>query len=418
MNSEYNWKKYCVIYICALIAAILIIAAINLLVDPHGRFLLVNQPGFNLDKPTVGNLGRVGKTFALRSCKFNQIVIGSSRSELGINPNSSLIGPGPGFNAALPGTNVYETRRVVEYFSHWQTPSTVWYGIDFPNFNYVLGDMGDFSESQLADKQEASSLFVYLVSIETLQNSFFTILANLNPKRVMCDLDGHTDMQHRLAFQDQHISTGTEFRRVMQDYITQPYLYAGFDFETERLDEFTAILQSLIDKNVNIVLFLSPVHAMQLELLTEMGLLNAFEQWKRDLVSTVNELNKGLPDDRKLILWDFTGYHSYATEPVPEEGSREKMFGFIDSSHYRSELGNLVIRRISGDASSGEPIANDFGRQLNDSTIESIFSEFRIGQQKYRAEHPEALAKLRRLVEEGPVDDAAENQLQQPLFLQ
>ena len=134
-----------------------------------------------------------------------------------------------------------------------------------------------------------------------------------------------------------------------------------------------------------------PYHAHVLELFAITGLWNAFEEWKRELVRTLARDSQ--TDQRRLVLWDFSGYHRYACERVPAMGDRtSKMQWYWEAGHFKRELGDRMISRIGGD---GDP---EFGVRLDASTIESDLSSVRRGHERYRSDDGADVSELAKIV--------------------
>ena len=87
------------------------------------------------------------------------------------------------------------------------------------------------------------------------------------------------------------------------------------------------------------LLFINPYHAEYLILLDAAGLWPKFEAWKRHLGELARA--EGVP------LWDFSGFDQYSTESVdalPVSGT--SLEWFWEPSHYRRELGDLILTNI------------------------------------------------------------------------
>ena len=66
----------------------------------------------------------------------------------------------------------------------------------------------------------------------------------------------------------------------------------------------------------------------QYEAIEVAGLWSTFEEWKR-------EVTKITP------VWDFSGYNSVTIEPIGD-----RMNNYLNSSHYSTETGTLILNRI------------------------------------------------------------------------
>lgn len=74
-----------------------------------------------------------------------------------------------------------------------------------------------------------------------------------------------------------------------------------------------ALIKESRANNIELLLFISPVHARQLEVIRLSNLYPTFEQWKRDMVKVIAEDVEQHPDKSPIQLWDFSGYNLLTT---------------------------------------------------------------------------------------------------------
>ena len=119
----------------------------------------------------------------------------------------------------------------------------------------------------------------------------------------------------------------------------------------------------------------------------------AFEDWKRVLATIVaaERRNRSGPS---VTLWDFSGYHAFATEAVPEKGDTEThMTWYWEAGHFKAALGEIMLRRIL------HSHGNDrFGVQLTTENVETVILRLRRGRQAYLTNRPDAGSHIRRFV--------------------
>jgi hypothetical protein len=159
----------------------------------------------------------------------------------------------------------------------------------------------------------------------------------------------------------------------------------GFRYDNGRGHDAMAVFRSMLmltqEKPFSIHLFISPIHARLLETLSAGGLWPAFEQWKKDVVAVIEEVHARTGAD--IQLWDFSGYHHLAVEPLPKQG--QPMQHFLDGSHYTDTVGRVLLNTIYGDAKPD----GSFGVLLTPKTIEGHLQEIRREQKAYRQQHRE-----------------------------
>jgi len=136
----------------------------------------------------------------------------------------------------------------------------------------------------------------------------------------------------------------------------------------------------------------------QLEISALLGAGAALETGKRALVRLLAREAGGRPGNA-VPVWDFSGYSSITTEPLPRLGSREEMKYYWDSSHFKSGVGDLVLERVFATGPVADAVPPDFGVLLDADTLEAALSSQRARQASHRDSAADDLAALRRLVE-------------------
>ena len=96
-----------------------------------------------------------------------------------------------------------------------------------------------------------------------------------------------------------------------------------------------------------------------------------------------------------FAVWDFSGAYGPSLEPVPKDANA-KMRWYWEPVHYKRELGDLMLNRILRDIRS--PEWPGFGVNLEAGNIEAHLAGLRDLQRSYAAEHPEAIAEIRALI--------------------
>ncbi len=103
------YARYAAMVIATAMAACAIVATFNLLVDPYGAYRLVSTPESAV-KPAVYRRVKLAKAYDLRRIKPEALVLGTSRSHLGLRMSH----PGWGvpreqrYNAAFDGATTKE----------------------------------------------------------------------------------------------------------------------------------------------------------------------------------------------------------------------------------------------------------------------------------------------------------------------
>ncbi|NEN96582.1 MAG: hypothetical protein F6K50_13885, partial [Moorea sp. SIO3I7] len=123
------------------------------------------------------------------------------------------------------------------------------------------------------------------------------------------------------------------------------------------LNDLQDIVDTCKEKGIELKVFISPSHATQWESLRVTRLWPVFEEWKRRLVEITP-------------VWDFSGYNSITTEAISEE-----MKNYWDSSHYREEVGDLILNRLF--SYQAHTVPEDFGVLITPDNVESHLGKVR-----------------------------------------
>ncbi len=119
---------------CAL--ALLLSAALNVIVDPYGVFRWIDLRGFNRLKPKSGLSSQMVKPYRVLEVRPKTLLLGNSRVEVGIDPESSLWPAAlhPVYNMALPGSGVEVSLRSLQHANNDGKIELVFMGVDFFGF--------------------------------------------------------------------------------------------------------------------------------------------------------------------------------------------------------------------------------------------------------------------------------------------
>ena len=162
-----------------------LVAAVNATIDPYGRLLIVDTEGFNQAKISPDN-DRSGKARHLRQCKYDTLILGTSRAESGIRVEQPALEGAHAYNGALKAATMYEMRRVTDYALANQQLHTAVIGLDLTAFNAKDQGFEDFHESPFADSISLGTWVRYLVSWQTLKQSWYTWKWNHDGNTVTC----------------------------------------------------------------------------------------------------------------------------------------------------------------------------------------------------------------------------------------
>lgn len=391
-------RRYLLIFACVTAGVMALLAGFNALVDPHAIMGTWAIEGFNAEKPRLDSFGgRAAKSVALAQGDWQGVVLGTSRVELGIDPDDPAFGGLRVYNAALKGTNFVETEAVAAFALGRNKLSLAVIGLDFLAFNAYRGVSGDYGESLFAGRSWGALALRDVLSETTFEHAIQTVTENFEGSHAPGRANGFHDKANELRAYTASRAFDATLRN---NFLVNPETYGDFALDEGRIDAFRRTLSMIVKRGVRVALFIPPVHARMLEAKWQLGLFPDYEKWKRELTMIVAAMNRELPPEQKLVLWDFSSFGGVASEPVPTE-PEARMQWFWDNSHSTRALGHLVLERILNGAA-----ADGFGRVLEPTTIERTLAEIRAERAEYVARFPDDVAHIAALVAETkPVRD-------------
>ncbi|MCA1990745.1 MAG: hypothetical protein LDL41_01675 [Coleofasciculus sp. S288] len=342
----------------------------NVAVDPYGVAYSPVRDNFNNLKIEKFNNVRLFKAVDVIRLRPKSILLGSSRTDIGLDPNHPAIANQNSYNLGLVGANMYEVRR---YFEHALTNQpdikTVVLGIDFFMFNEYIQNSPDFDEARLDQKTLTlrDSINVSF-SMSALRTSLATVKSSAKSDAYyLYHPNGHRYVYGNKP--DQPLKN--KFRNMLTGFLRRNGYYAKHQISQKHLDALKAVVETCKERNIELKIFISPSHAAQFNAIKEAGLWSNFEDWKREIVKITP-------------IWDFSSYNSITTEPISDG-----MKNYWDSSHYRKEVGDLVLNRLF--QMQEEAIPNDFGVLLTTDTIEAHLKKVRTDQAAWEKNNPDVV---------------------------
>lgn len=393
-------RNYIIHISIATLVALVVLAGFNWLIDPYNIWDAPEIQGVNRFKSELGSHERIFKIVGLARRHANTVILGTSRSDIGLNPSHDALGR-DAINLAMSGQPYRETRMLFDSQYDQKRIHTFVIGLDFPAANTLVPYPADF---EIKNFESLRSLQL-LISISTLENSVLTIAKN---KADLSDVWSENGLR---LWSDEYVKNGGGHRKLMrssekaylQSYLPPPsclFSFASSSGKLSPLDEIRAILSRAYREHIVLKLLISPSHARQWETLRAVGLWDKWEEWKRRLVQ-MNEEEAQRAGRQPFPLWDFSGYNSISMETVPALGDTETiMRWYIESSHYTSAAGDLVLDRIFNFKSPERTVPDDFGVLLSSHNIDAHLANIRKAREHYRQTHPEDVAEIEALARE------------------
>lgn len=286
------------------------VASMNFVVDPFGMYRLVDLDGFNAYKPAVDHRVRLVKAYDVRRLRPQGIILGTSRSHLGLRPSHDGWDPAakPVYNLAFDGAT---TKEMYQYLLHAHAVRPlrqVVLGLDTYHATLAPATARPDFDAQLLDSPVGRTLpslmradLKVLTSLDTLRASLATVRSQSDREPQWFAPDGQRVGEvffHRAGEHFEQLGPRRYFEEIdrlevgfkregqlaanAQDpgRIAQPSIGAG---ETS-LGYIRRIIAFCREQGVDLRIFVAPEHAHQLEITAAIGEWTTLENAKRALV--------------------------------------------------------------------------------------------------------------------------------------
>lgn len=418
-------KSFFKIFLMGLFLAPALMMVFNIIVDPFGVFRVVEIKGFNKEKPQFAHRLRMAKACVICRLRPDAAIFGSSRAELGINPeHPSFQNYKSVYNASMAGAGIGEIFKTLKhtYYASGKNLKLAIIGLDFLMFNMnrekiVIGtEVIDYDEKRLILEEGKSCLNTFLHDIDfyllrkATIHSLKTVLSQSfnheiylkngqrDQKRSALYTTGMPNAGHRAAFINNE-------RYYMQKIWTagaeQRYCTHSMSDGTSTLNIFRDIILFARKNGIKLRFYTSPTHARLLIAIREAGLWSQLEGVKRGMVQILKEDSEKFPNSSAVELWDFMNFNANATESVPLANDKKTaMVWHWETSHYKESVGDKVLNRIMGYEKANQKIANNFGVLLTSNNIEEELTKLLHDSKRYDITHINDVKEIQQLAKE------------------
>jgi len=350
-------------------------ALICFVVNPYGVFSGAGTRGFNRDKTQAIWQPHLAKAYLVEHVEPSTLLIGDSRIELGLNPqsNSWRTEFRPVFNLGVPGVTLPDQFRYLQHALSHYVPKELIIGSAFEDC-FVWSNLRGHEESVTTEDYlsrlkgnsvgqakyvELKDYMLALLSLDAIVDSIMTVLDQNDPEIPYMAVDGWQSSH------DFHHSFGTEgyHHLVMdKDRMVANTMVAWATVSECNLEPLQSILHLAKSHDIKVSVILTPSYVDEFEIIKQTGLQRAYDTWKRNLVNIVAAADNGGDGVR---IWDFNRIDAYTTEPLPAPDDRSHaLHWFWETKHFKAELGDEIINTLMDRGPA------DFGVRLFPGNIE------------------------------------------------
>ena len=391
----------------ALVGAVL---ALNLRVDPFGLAApdAASRVAGVVEGVRPGAFWR--KALTMSEAKPRTVILGTSRAEFGLDPRH----PGfaaryqPVLNLAIGALSIEQIRLLLIHANTRSPLSMAIIGLDMESF--LDSGRPDFDPAALAGNPESEPESQARLRIAVSREALAASLARLwepppaAPARARAD--AMAQREWRITDEALRSWDGQRgliwFAEYENFHARLPLLFpqgpSASRWEADRkraaaMASFRELLRYARSYDIELRMFISPIHARYLEWYRRVGWWALYESWKGALVEAIVTESEVTPGRDTFALWDFGGFHSISTEPVPKLGDHQtRMRWYRDTSHYSPEVGDMVLDRIlGGPGLEASPLPD---RRLDRAALNGNLAAIRLAAARYRQAEPEESANL------------------------
>jgi hypothetical protein len=379
--------------------------------NPHGLFRSPVIDGLNVMKPKMGFYERQLKAYQASRLKPGALVLGNSRSDVGLDPMHPGWSAEPAYNLGLGQASAYTVYRYFLHADSFRQLEQVVIGIDFEMFRPgILEDPADQNLALAVDGNGKRNpnffgllLFQALTSADAFLNAVEVFQTNLKARGTV-EADNYVpaigvngmmrpDSFGLSSYKTRHGMFLASLGAFVNIWWAPLEEYRGFlraDTEPGAI-YFRKFLAAAYERGVDLRMVISPTHAYLNEALAAAGLWGAMERWKR-MVVRINEEEAARANSEPFPVWDFSGYNRITTEMVPKTRNQPNdMSGYWDISHFRKGVGDQMLDRVF--AVSEESRAG-FGVLLTGVNLEDHLASIRRKRVSYREANPELVTEI------------------------
>ena len=380
-------KQFVIRFISVSLLLLFLIGLFNRIVDPFWYYRDIEIKGFNAVKLEFRNYERHVKPHLLVRDQPEAIILGSSFSEIGFDPNNAFFtdhGRLKSMNYAFAGAPWEMVECQFEFAVTHAHIKRVLIGF-LPGSLPVANCAKDFASIGQINLGEL------LLSMPSLSSSIKTI------RKQKTEKPSHTREGMYFFNRDTKYKTevdirfGEDYRRSMKQKPQCSNAINTKDIPLNSVAESAYDLSGLRrmikiakEHNIELVLFAYPHHVYNEEWDRQCG--EEVTHWH--LMKQIANLIEAEATPDQVRAWQFYGYNDITTERI---GASAKYWQ--DSRHFNFEVGDMMLADMFNEMRTKPK----FGRPITTNSIEADFRDFLRGRSEYLQHHPEFHADLQKI---------------------
>jgi hypothetical protein len=284
-------------------------------------------------KPKAAAHVRTFKKYQAANQKFEILIVGNSRVEMGLDPNSQYFNSQRVYNVGVPGLTLNAQITYAKNVIDTNPIHTIFIGLDFVNFVSpppISNEPFELSNSRFEDYLGAT------LSLDALNASLSTIFnqTQYTSTRSNKGFNPANDYLPILRSEGQIV-----LNRQKLDFLSKEIKGARF-YENEmigsRNNSLSLLQNTLADWNTSgkkIIIFINPYQDLYYQTLDAEGLNQDFEIWRESIKEIANNTNSN--------FFDFTSLGKSHSNLLNDDGEQAY---FWEPAHYKKELGEKMLK--------------------------------------------------------------------------
>ena len=328
-------RRYILLFSLFSVLFLLSVGFINVVVNPFLMFEKSKIIDSFDKKPEAATRVRTFKKYQAENQGYEALIVGNSRVEMGLDPNSQFFANQHVYNVGVPGISVNAQIAYANNLMRTNAIGTVFIGVDFADFisrqapqNTPYEFISDDYEDYLAATLSLDALNASLVTIFSQnQNASTRTVQGFNPAN---DYIPILKNEGQMVLTDQKLTSlatqikGARFYKVEMNAA-----------QNSSLMTLKEALFNWKDKGKKVVVFINPYQDLYYEVLTKEGLSQDFEIW--------SETIKEIAISTNSTFFDFTELGKSHSNLKNNEG---ELAYFWEPAHYKRELGEEMLKII------------------------------------------------------------------------
>lgn len=359
-------KGYAVRLVLTLAAWLILFGGFTFIVDPYHVNEWSEIPGVNERRTRAHADGyRVAVGHGLVETQAGTLLFGSSRSHDGF-PQNIPDWPGGFENMAMGGTNAFEIANAAALAAENEHLDCAVIGLDLREFgDYPRAD-ATYWLTPLAGGSQLQSHIQTSLSLDAFARALQTVIDNAT---------GGSDVDWETAYAPENSRErfDTELAKRYRSYL-------GFVYDPERPEFVFRGIDALLARGVQVRIFIHPIHSRIEEARWRAGIDDIDLQMRRDLARLAGARHPApsrapcFPGG-PLEVWDFAGFSEVSQSAPPSHSGDELNPWYYEPSHYRPELGLVILDRLLGENTPPPVAPEQFGARITAGNVEQHWAD-------------------------------------------